>query len=69
MTEKLLRNLRKKWRTEATKQRKLADRLYERRAVESGGKSVGVYIGLEQAASDLDKLIRSLEWKGKHDAR
>ena len=58
---KKLRNLRKKWRTEATKQAKLRDRLFEKHAVSSAEKSNGMWIGYGSCAKDLDRMIREME--------
>jgi len=56
-----LRNLRKKWRTASTKEKKMARELFGKYAYASGEKSVGISIGFEQAAHDIDRLIRILE--------
>lgn len=61
---KRLRNLRKKWRTEATKQGKWCNEFAERGAMTSAEKSLGIWIGYTGCSNDLDKLIKELEKGG-----
>ena len=56
-----LRNLRKKWRTEATRQEKWCQDYIDKNAITSAEKSVGIWIGHTGCANDLDKLIKELE--------
>lgn len=57
---KKLKNLKKKWRGEATKERKIACNFYDK---ECATESVGISIGFELDANDLDNLIRTMEEK------
>lgn len=57
---KQLKNFRKKWRANKTKEDKMADALFKKGATASAEKSVGISIGYGMCASDLDKLIRTL---------
>lgn len=56
-----LRNLRKKWRTAATKEEKRCNHMIERNAITSAEKCMGIWIGTTGCANDLDKLIKELE--------
>jgi hypothetical protein len=61
---KKLRNLRKKWRTEVTRERKYQQSLIEKyKGMDnlSLEKSVGIDIGYSMCSSAVDKLIKELE--------
>ncbi len=58
---KQLKNLRKKWRCEATKQYKFAYKMFDKNAIASAEKSMGIWIGFNQAANELDKVIKEME--------
>lgn len=58
---KKLKNLRKKWRSAATKEGKRCDYFRERNALHSAEKSMGIWIGTTGCANNLDRLIRELE--------
>ncbi len=58
---KKLKNLRRKWRSAATKEAKLSDRLRDRNAITSAEKCMGIWIGTTGCANDLDKLVKELE--------
>ncbi len=58
---KRLKNLRKKWRTEATRQDKFRVSMQEKGASLSAEKSCGMWIGYESCANEPDKLIREME--------
>ena len=56
-----LKNLKKKWRARATKEEKMAHRLFEKRAMASGEKSMGITIGYNVAAQELENVIKKYE--------
>jgi len=60
---KRLKNLRKKWRTEQTRERKFqsGERLGYVPGALSLEKSVGIDIGYGMCSSELDRFIRELE--------
>lgn len=58
---KQLKNLRKKWRTQKTKEDKMADALFKKHAVASAEKSVGISIGYGMCSHDIDRLISQIK--------
>lgn len=58
-----LKRLRKKWRCAATKEKRRATILYTQQAYASAEKSVGIAIGQESDANDLDQLIDAIATK------
>ncbi len=64
---KQLRNFRKKWRREITRERKFQQAMAAKYPLgcPSWEKSVGIDIGYSYCASDIDKLIKKLEHESK----
>lgn len=52
-----LKNLVKRWRSRATREEKLAERMFKRNAHASAEKSIGISIGYRTAANELDRLL------------
>ncbi len=57
---KKLKNLKKKWRTVRTKEDNMAAALFNKGAMASAEKSVGISIGFSLCSHDIDKLIKEL---------
>ena len=64
---KTLRNFRKKWRRELTRERKFQNSMAQKHpnGCSSWEKSVGIDIGYSYCTSDIDKLIKKLEAEQK----
>lgn len=58
---KQLKNFRKKWRTNYTKEGGMANALFAKGANASAEKSVGITIGYGMCTHDIDKLIKQIE--------
>ena len=58
---KRLKNLRKKWRAEATREEKFRIEMVKKNAYLSAEKADGIWFGYTTCANELDKLIREME--------